>query len=141
MANYVQTNQIVLVPNQTAYAVSAADSGKIFNCPQTTVIGIITITLPAAAPGLHYRFINGSPAASVANVVVQGAAGGLLNGLIITLGAAVNATRSHVVTNSLSMTFVSTVSVLGDHMDFYCSDGRTWSVSAMSSVSDGISAP
>ena len=55
MSVYVQTNQpIQLALNQAAYAVSAADTGKIF------LVGVqgqaLTITLPALSAGLHYRF-------------------------------------------------------------------------------------
>src|SRR4051794_918561 len=67
MAGYIQSNQIVLVPNIASYAVSVADTGKIFILPQTTVgVGAIAITLPAIASGLHYRFFNGSAAISAA---------------------------------------------------------------------------
>jgi len=137
MSGYIQSNQTVLLPD-SAYTVSAADTGKIMLV--STVTGDRTITLPAAAPGLHYRFINKAPGALGGNVIVQGAAAGLLNGLIIQLGAAVAATRSLAVTAALSMTFVTAVSVKGDHMDFYC-DGTNWSVSAMTSVLGGITTP
>ena len=101
MSVYVQTNQIVNIPNAAAYAVSMTDTGKVHICPQTTVgVGDITVTLPAVAAGLHYRFINGSAAAAAANVIVQSAAAGLLNGLIIQLGATVAATRALAVSNN-----------------------------------------
>ena len=34
MSVYVQTNQVIAIPNAAAYAVSAADTGKIHKCPR-----------------------------------------------------------------------------------------------------------
>src|SRR4051812_15967393 len=111
MSVYVQTNQPVILGNVDA-AISAADTGKLILV--NTITADRTYTLPAAAAGLHYRIQNKAPGASGGNAIVQGAAAGLLNGLIIQLGAAVNATRSLAVTAALSCTFVTAVSVKGD---------------------------
>ena len=69
MAVYIQSNQNIIVPNAN-YNVNASDTGKIFILPQTTAgVGNIVLSLPAPAAGLHFRFVNGSAAASVRNRV------------------------------------------------------------------------
>lgn len=134
MSVYVQTNQPITLGDADA-SIGAADTGKLILV--NTLTGNRTYTLPTAAAGLHYRIQNKAPGALGGNAIIQGAAAGLLNGLIIQLGATVAATRSLAVTAALSCTFVTATSVKGDYMDFYC-DGTNWSVSAMSSVNGGI---
>ena len=132
MAVYVQTNQVVNIPNQPAYNVLESDTGKIHSCPQTTlVVGDITITLPPVAPGLYYRFINSSPAAAVANVIIKGNVAGLINGL------AIDFTNGIIMANSTNIKFVSAKSVKGDYIELIC-DGVIWSCFGRSSVLDGI---
>jgi len=130
--SYVQTNQNILVPNQN-YVVNESDTGKIFILPQTTAANDITLTLPNPLPGLHYYFINGSPAAAASNVNITATG-------TICFGQASMGPIGGVSTISIAgappaglttLTFVTAVSVLGDFADYYC-DGTNWYINANS---------
>jgi hypothetical protein len=142
MSVYLQTNQDILVPNQAAYTVSTADTGKIFILPQTVAgVGNITISLPAPAPGLHFRFINSSPAASVRNVAITATAAvvygqaimGPLNGVAFLNIAGVPPA------GLTTLNFVTGVTVLGDSADYYC-DGTRWYVNAYATTAGSFTA-
>ncbi len=135
--SYVQTNQTILVPNQAAYAISNADSGKILILPQTTAgVGAIAITLPAPSVGLHYRIINGSAAISVANVTVAATAA-IMHGQLIQ--GPTNGVSLTPVVGLTTLTFAigvvgppATGSIKGDYADLY-SDGTLWYIQGASS--------
>ena len=130
MATYLQTNQIVLVPNAAAYAISAIDTGKIFVLPQTTVgVGAIAVTLPAPALGLHYRVINGSAAASVAAVTLAATAA-IMHGQLVQ--GPTNGVSLTAVAGLTTVTFVIASSIKGDYVDLY-SDGTLWCIQGASS--------
>ncbi len=123
MAVYLQTNQPVQIatPQGVAYAVSASDTGKLF------LIGIqaqgVTITLPALAAGLHFRFqAKVTGATMTADVLIRPVAGLNVSGLLC-----IAAANPAAVTGATSLSF----------MDFYC-DGVQWSVIACSSAAGGI---
>jgi hypothetical protein len=122
MAFYIQTNQIVNLPNANL-AISAADTGKTMLF--TTLTGARTYTLPALAAGLHYRFINKAPGALGASAIIQGSGGAgnaLLNGVLLKGGVVCAA-----VTARSAVNFITGSSVKGDFLDCYC-DGVQWSV-------------
>ena len=128
MSVLVQTNQVILVPNAN-YNVDASDTGKILMTPQTAGAVAVVYTLPAPAAGLHFRFVNGAPAALSGSVQINtAAAAAILFGNVIsgpTLGVAFLA-----VSGSTQIRFLTAVSVLSDY-DLY-SDGTNWYVNAMS---------
>jgi len=127
MSVYVQTNQNIIVPNAAAFTVNAADTGKIFILPQTTVgVGAITVTLPALAAGLHYRFINGSAGASVATVAITATAA-VLQGQAV-MGPVGGVSLLPISANT-TLNFVNAVTLKGDYADYYC-DGTNWYVIA-----------
>lgn len=138
MSGEVQSNQPINLPD-AAYTVSPVDSGKIMFV--NTVTANRTYTLPLPAAGLHYRFINKAPGALGGNVIIATNGGAaIMNGIIIQVGAAVNATRSLPVAGSVSNTFVTAVSLIGDCVDVY-SDGTSWFVQSLSTVNGGITSP
>ncbi len=136
MSGYVQSNQVVSIPSVAAYAVSISDTGKIMMLPQTVAGVAIAITLPAVAPGLHYRFINGSPLIAAAAITIA-AAGAIIHGQIIqgpTNGVSYTPAAG-LTTLSLAIGVVgppATGSIKGDYADFY-SDGVLWYLQAASS--------
>ena len=119
MATYIQTNQIILVPNAAGYAISAIDTGKIFILPQTT----------------HYR-VNGSAAIAAANVTLTATAA-IMHGQLIQ--GPKNGVGLTALTGSTTITFVIGVvgppasgSLKGDFVDLY-SDGTLWYIQGASS--------
>ncbi len=132
MAVYVQTNQpINLTLNQAAYQVSAADTGKLF------LLGVqgqaLTITLPALASGLHYRFQVLAPVLGF-NIIITSVAA-IMNGLLC-----IAAANPAAVTASVSLTVTTAASLVGDFVDCYC-DGVQWSLIAGSGAVGGITNP
>lgn len=127
MTVYLQTNQDVLVPNIGAVAVSASDTGKIFILPQTTVgVGAVTLTLPALASGLHYRFINGSAAVSAATVSITATAAVLFGQAVM---GPVGGVALLPISANTTLNFVTAVTLKGDYADYYC-DGTNWYITA-----------
>jgi len=126
MSIYVQTNQNILVPNAN-YAVNASDTGKIFILPQTTIgAGAFTVTLPALSAGLHYRFINGSPAASAATISITATAAVLFGQAVM---GPVGGVSLLPINANTTLNFITTVTLRGDYADYYC-DGTYWYVTA-----------
>jgi len=134
MAVYLQSNEAVLLANANA-TINASDSGRIHFTPQTAGAANITLTLPAVAAGLHYRFINGAGGALSGSVIIAGAAANLLRGVI--LQGPINAPLSVSVTNSSNIRFVTAASLQGDFIDLYC-DGTNWYVHAMTAIAVAI---
>ena len=122
MANYVQSNQTVQLTDAST-TINEADTGKIFLIPTLTVAR--TYTLPAVAPGLHYKFINNTAAG------ILGAAG-IIAGTVV-YGALLNVTPAVVAKTGQASCRFLTASVKGDYIDCIC-DGTRWSVSGMSGV-------
>ncbi len=132
MSGYVQSNQVVHLPYLNT-TISAVDTGKILITPQTANAVDVTYTLPALALGLHYRFINGAPAALNGVVRIDGSVGSVFGSLITgpTDGVALND-----ISGDTQIIF-DTPSVLGDFLDFTC-DGTNWFVDGRSRVAAGV---
>jgi len=134
MAVYVQTNQpipLTLIP--AAYAVNAADTGKLF------LIGPMaqatTITLPALQAGLHYRFQTTVAGVALAFLcTIRAVAATNIQGVLANVADGLG-----VVTNRTSLAFVSAANpcAIGDTIDLYC-DGTQWSVFAYARLTGGI---
>ncbi len=133
MAGYVQSNQVILLPDLAGSLINAADTGKIMITPATAV-GCLYV-LPAFAAGLHFRFINGAPGALAAAIVIASTAANTIYGSVImgpTGGVALLALNGNT-----NVSFVNGVSLKGDYIDLYC-DGTNWYVEARSRVLGGI---
>ena len=136
MSLYVQTNQIVFIPNIPNYAVNSADTGKTMITPQTQAATDVAIALPALQEGLHYRFINGAAAALSGTVAISA------TGAII-YGNAVMGPNGGValleINGATTINFLTAASVRGDTIDLYC-DGTNWYVQASSRIAGSITA-
>lgn len=93
--------------------------------------GGAAITLPAAAPGLEYRFTIGQTFSSTAWTITTPAAATIINGSVEVAGAVVVAAAEH------TITFVATAEALGDTVRL-SSDGSTWFLSGSAALSGGI---
>ncbi len=132
--SYVQSNQVILLPyiNTT---ISTVDSGKFLITPQTTGAAAV-YTLPAVAMGLHYRFINGAPAALNGSVQINTpAAATILNGSVV--GGPTGGVALLAVVDGTQIRFLTAVSELGDFIDLTC-DGTYWYVDARTQAGGGI---
>lgn len=70
---------VVVIADDTTYAVLAANSGKLHVVPDVT--SSITVTLPAAAAGLRYEFMYGGAAADAQNHIFVPTAGFYIGGV------------------------------------------------------------
>ncbi len=131
--SYIQTNQIVHLEYEDT-EISAADSGKFLITPQTAGAVDVTYTLPSLQSGLHYRFINGSPAAMNGLVRIALPAGGTMYGTII--NGPVDGVEFKEVDGDTELLFAN-VSVRGDFIDCIC-DGTYWFIDARGRVANGI---
>ena len=135
MSVYVQTNQpIQLALNQAAYAVSAADTGKIF------LVGVqgqaLTITLTALAAGLHYRFQTTVGGAALAALVrIRGVGGANIYGTLAIVGATPVYIKAQTHVQFVS---AATPCAIGDFVELYC-DGVQWSAFGSSGLAGGMS--
>ena len=133
MSSYIQSNQIIKIPNVPAYSVSAADTGKIMITPQTVGAINVVCTLPLMSPGLHFKFINGSPLALDGNIEIVGEAGSIFGSV---LSGPVDGVAFKEIDGDTNL-FFDAESVKGDFIDLYC-DGDYWFVHAVSRVAAGI---
>ena len=136
MTIYIQTNQVVFIPDGV-YNVNSNDSGKLMISGPLTANRLIN--LPPVAAGLHYRFIETLTTAFTSTLRPRNAAGGVANTLV--QGLLINAAAAGGVsgvpkTNADTVTFLIP-SVLGDFIDCY-SDGTYWHVHGVSSVIGGL---
>lgn len=125
MSGYVQTNQPIVITNTgAAITISAVDTGKVF------LIGIqaqaTTAMLPAAAPGLHYKFIRTGNSATQAFNFIIAAPGTLLHGVIANVIDGLSDINAN---TSIAFSAVAVHGQIGDTIDMYC-DGTNWSVLA-----------
>jgi hypothetical protein len=134
MSGYVQTNQIVILPDDDL-DISENDTGKIFIGPQAT-IAPTNFTLPLPSPGLHYKFINGAPLALAQSVQINtNGAAGILYGSVIT--GPTGGIAFLAVSANTQIRFLAATSVLGDTIEL-SSDGTNWYVNGISRVAGGI---
>jgi len=134
MSIYIQSNQVVSLPN-TNLTISAVDTGKIMITPQTVGATNITFTLPSLAAGLHYRFINGAPAALSGTVLILSQTANSIFGSILTgptLGVALKDVNGQTQTG-----FLTGISIRGDYIDLTC-DGTNWYIDGRSRVANGV---
>ncbi len=135
MSGLVQTNAVIVLP-YLATDINVEDSGKTFITPQTAGPINVTYTLPLPQAGLHFRFVNGAPAALAGdvNIATHGAAN-ILFGMAIS-GPTGGTALLAIATNHI-IRFASAESVLGDYIDLI-SDGTNYYVEAISSVGGSI---
>ena len=141
MSLYIQTNQkvqLLAAGAPAAYAVNAADSGKVFCIPALGAgANILAITLPAAAPGLRFKFIAQGILASDATITAPAGAfivGVLLNTTVGTINTIIKTIVGASLTCGLDLRAKE-----GDFIEVYC-DGTYYHVTGISQVVAGLQA-
>jgi len=134
MSGYVQSNQIVVLP-YAATTVQSADTGKILMTPQTAGAVAVTYTLPAAAAGLCYKFINGAAGALNGSVNITAPGANTLIGNVIT--GPTGGVALLAVNGNTTIRFLTAVSLIGDFIELL-SDGTNYYVNAQSRVAGAI---
>jgi len=112
-----------------ATTLTAADSGKTI---YMNAAAGATITLPAVAAGLNFKFVVASTFAT-SNWVIASAEGDNIDGSIEVAGAVVVAGAED------QINFVNSAEALGDHVVLH-SDGNQWFVHGMAALTGGITA-
>lgn len=112
-----------------ALTLTAADNGKTLYMDAAAGA---TITLPAVAAGLNFKFVVASTFATT-NWVVASAEGDNIDGSIEVAGAVVVAGAED------QINFVASAEALGDHVVLH-SDGVQWFVHGMAALTGGITA-
>lgn len=114
----------------TTKSVEAEDSGKTFFL---NLVGGFTVTLPAPALGLKFRFVV-KLAPTTAYIIVTDASANIIEGSITS--PEVSALVS-VVANADTINFVASLAVAGDWCEVE-SDGTSWFLSGQTFVQDGM---
>ena len=135
MSNYIQSNQVVTLPD-AANSISSADTGKTFIIP---AVGLAAtnriITLPTAQLGLKYKFIMSAltGAANTRLVSITGGANSMYDVLLQSGGS--------ISTNAAGSTSVQLLGGVagagagpGDSIEVTCMSGTQWSVLGSSSA-------
>lgn len=130
MSGFVQSNQVENLLD-AATTLDAADTGKLLVIPALSSNRVLT--LPAAAAGLHYRFMAGATLGHT--FTITPATTGLVNGLLITNATG---TLSGVAKTAANTVVMTATAVLGDWVDCY-SDGTAWHCNGMTQVTAGLS--
>ena len=112
-----------------ARTLTAADNGKTF---YLNAAAGATITLPAVAAGLSFKFVVAALFATT-NWVIDSAEGDNIDGSIEVAGAVVVAGAED------QINFVASAEALGDHVVLH-SDGTQWFVHGMAALTGGITA-
>lgn len=117
-----------------ATTLTAADSGKIFILDAAAGK---TVTLPALAEGLNFKFIVGA-AFATDNWIIDSAEGDNINGIIADMGA----TPAGVVAGAEDqINFVASAETIGDYIELVCDYANSqWLVSGACGANGGITA-
>ncbi len=139
MSSNLQTNYMVNMSQPLLASllntVSELDSGKTIVILAQTAIQ--THTLPAAKPGLRYRFICGAVVGF--DVTIASQAAGAIYGTLLNLtpGASPNSAITATQKTGANSVIVDSTARLGDYVDMNC-DGTFWYVNGISSVAAGL---
>jgi hypothetical protein len=124
------TRATVTVTDAASYTVLAADSGKVHICPDFTAS--CTMTLPAVADGLRYRFVGKGVAADAQNWVFTAPASAFLKGGVAfadnDAGAGADEIHAGLYPNgSSNLTLTVVTPAAGTYIEFVC-DGTNYIV-------------
>lgn len=115
----------------TATTLTSADSGKVIIMDAAAGA---TITLPALADGLHFKFVVGASFAT-SNWIVASAEGDNINGNIVVNGAAVPAGAED------QINFVNSAETVGDFIELIADSGNSqWIVWGIGNAIGSITA-
>ncbi len=125
----------MLVETQTvsaALTLTKADSGKVFILDASEGK---TITLPALADGLNFKFIIGA-AFATDNWIIDSSEGDNINGFVADLGTTVAVV---VASGEDQINFVASAETIGDHVTLIADYGNLqWLVSGACAANGGI---
>jgi len=136
MSGYIQTNQVLTIPDVPTYNLTAADSGKLIMVTPPTAASIIN--LPSLQAGLRYKFMVlndfGGGFTSTLRPTLNGVA---VNGKVI--GTCINITPGvagaavvEAVTKGANTLVITSAAKLGNYVDMTC-DGNNWYISGLAS--------
>jgi|DEB0MinimDraft_4_1074332.scaffolds.fasta_scaffold35987_2 hypothetical protein len=117
-----------------AQTLTAADSGKVFILDAAAGA---TITLPALAEGLKFKFVVGANFAT-SNWVIDSAEGDNINGIISDMGSTVAGVPA---VGEDQINFVNSAESIGDWVELVCDYSNSqWLVSGACALNGGITA-
>lgn len=117
-----------------AQTLTAADSGKVFILDAAAGA---TITLPALAEGLKFKFVVGANFAT-SNWVIDSAEGDNINGIISDMGTTVAGVPA---VGEDQINFVNSAESIGDWVELVCDYSNSqWLVSGTCALNGGITA-
>lgn len=117
-----------------AQTLTAADSGKVFILDAAAGA---TITLPALAEGLKFKFVVGANFAT-SDWVIDSAEGDNINGIISDMGATVAGVPA---VGEDQINFVNSAEAIGDWVELVCDYSNSqWLVSGVCANNGGITA-
>lgn len=94
-----------------------------------------TVTLPALAEGLNFRFVVGAAFATT-DWVIDSAEGDNINGIVADMGSTVAGVPA---VGEDQVNFVATAESIGDYVDLICDyNNSQWLLSGMCSLNGGI---
>ena len=114
----------------TATTLTKADSNKVFILDAAAGV---TVTLPALADGLRFKFIVGAAFATT-NFVIASAEGDNINGIIADLGATPAGIPA---SGEDQINFVASAETIGDYIEIY-SDGTNYYVNGFGAGTGSI---
>ena len=115
-----------------AKTLTSADSGTTY---VLNLAGGFTVTLPAIAAGLYFKFFVKTAPTTAYIIAAAGADADLMTGTIVT--AATGATDTETTLGADDIRFIANVAVIGDSVDLW-SDGTAWYARGYCSVATGI---
>lgn len=115
----------------TTTAVTAAQSNSIYDIIQNT--GVVSVTLPALASGLYYKFIVS--VASIANAVTITAPSACIVGTVLSSDG--TAVTGGAVTTAKTNVVIGTTAGIGDSYEFTC-DGTHYFLKGFTSVHGSV---
>ncbi len=117
-----------------ATTLTKADSGTVYFLDAAAGA---TVTLPALADGLHFKFIVGAAFATT-NWIIDSAEGDNINGIIMDMGATVAGVPA---SGEDQINFVLSAESIGDWVELIADSGNSqWVVTGACAINGGITA-
>lgn len=130
-SNDVKRSRANVETISAAQTLTGADSGKVFILDAAAGA---TVTLPALAEGLNFKFIVGAAFATT-NWIVASAEGDNINGNLVVNGAAVPAEAED------QINFVNSAETIGDYIELFADYGNSqWIVIGIGNAAGSITA-